>query len=208
MARGACVMAKRTLPDMSPWRRLARHPLTIPPDSMQAWIRLVLWECWIGILVCCALVFGTRLIVTAPDHIVTVFDFSKCYAAPPLVQPCERVAYRAGTLNVALNAWFGLLLVGFAVLLLWELWSAAAPKPITDEFLKLLDDSFGRNWRRPSTWPWTRMGWAYGFTLAGALSAFGLGLIASTAMSSSASARAPAVRVETSERFRGISHEP
>jgi len=191
---------------MSPWRRLARRPLTIPPDSVQEWIRLVLWECWIGILVCCALVFGTRLIVTAPDHIVTVFDFSKCYAAPPLVQPCERVAYKAGMLNVALNAWFGLLLVAFAALLLWELWSAVAPRPITDEFLKLLDDSFGRSWRRPSTWPWARIGWAYGFTLVGALSAFGLGLIASAAMSSSTSAHTPTVRVETSERFRGISH--
>ena len=198
-------MARRVVPDMSPWRRLSRRPMTIPPDSMQEWIRLVLWECWIGILVCCALVFGTRLIAAAPDHIVTMFDFSKCYAAPPLVQPCERVAYKAGMLNVALNAWFGLLLVAFAALLLWELWSAVAPKPITDEFLKLLDDSFGRSWRRPRTWPWARMGWAYGFTLVGALSAFGLGLIASAAMSSSTSAHAPAVRVETSERFRASS---
>jgi hypothetical protein len=198
-------MASRARPDMSPWRRLTRRPLTIPPDSTPEWIRLVLWECWIGTLVGCALVFGTRLIVTAPDHIVTVFDFSKCYAAPPLVQPCERVAYKAGMLNVALNAWFGLLLVGFAAMLLWELWSAVAPKPITDEFLKLLDESFGRSWRRPRTWPWARMGWAYGFTLVGALSALGLGLLVSAAMSSSPSAHAPAVRVETSERFRGIS---
>ena len=40
----------------------------------------------------------------------------------------------------------------------------AEPKPITDDFLKLLNDSFGRNWRDPRTWPWTRMLWAYGFT--------------------------------------------
>ena len=51
-----------------------------------------------------ALGFGTQLIVTAPDSIVTVFDFTNCYAAPPVVQPCERVAYRAGALNVAFNA--------------------------------------------------------------------------------------------------------
>ena len=67
-----------------------------------------------------------------------------------------------------LNAWCGLLLVGVAAWLLWELWSAVAPKPITDDFLKLLDESFGRDWRRPRTWPWARMMWAYGFTLVGA----------------------------------------
>ena len=117
--------------------------------------------------------FGTRLIATAPDNIVTVFDFTNCYAAPPVVQPCERVAYRAGLLNVAFNVWCGLLLIAVAAWLLWELWSAVAPKPITDDFLKLLDDSFGRNWRSPRTWPWARMGWAYGFTLVGAASALG-----------------------------------
>src|SRR5215471_4914226 len=199
-------MARPVGIDVSIWRRLA--PLPIPPHSMREWLRLVLWEFWMGLLVCSALVFGTRLIVTAPDHIVTVFDLSKCYAAPPIVQPCERVAYKAGMLNATLNAWFGLLLVGFAALLLWQLWSATAPRPIADEFLRLLDDSFGRSWWRPRTWPWARMGWAYGFTLVGALSAFGLGLMASAAMSSSTSAHAPAVRVETSERFREISHHP
>ena len=200
-------MARRVVPDMNPWRRLARLPLTIPPDSTRAWIRLALWEFWMGLLVCSALVFGTRLIATAPDNIVTVFDLRNCYAVP-IVQPCERVACRAGMLNVLLNAWCGLLLLAVAAWLLWELWTAVAPKPITDEFLQLLDASFGRSWRRPRSWPWTRMGWAYGFTLVGALSAFGLGLIVSAEFSSSTSAHAPAVRIETSERFRGISHHP
>ena len=192
-------MARSALPDTSPWKR---RPLPIPPDSLQTWVRFVLWECWMGMLVCSALVFGTRLIATAPDNMVTLFDFSKCYAAPPIAQPCERVVYKAGMLNVVFNAWFGLVLVAVAAWLLWELWSAVAPKPITDEFLKLLDDSFGFSWRRPATWPWVRMGWAYGFTLVGALSAFGMGLIISAALSSSTRAHAPAVHVETSERFR------
>ena len=100
-------MARRMVPDMSPWKRRA---LTIPPDSTQEWIRLALWEFWMGLLVCGALAFGTRLIATAPENIVTVFDFTHCYAAPPIVQPCERIAYRAGMLNVVLNAWCGLLL--------------------------------------------------------------------------------------------------
>jgi hypothetical protein len=194
-------MAAPVLPDMSPWRR---RPLTIPPDSLSAWLRLALWECWMGVLVCGALAFGTRLIATAPDNIVTVVDLTNCYAAPPVMLPCERVAYRAGGLNVVLNVWCGLLLIAVAAWLLWELWSAAAPKPITDDFLKLLDDSFGRDWRRPVTWPWTRMGWAYGFTLVGAISALSIGLLISTAISSSRPAKAPTVHVETSQQFRLI----
>src|SRR5690349_7808109 len=155
-------MARPVLPDTSPWTR--RPPLTIPPDSLRSWLRLAAWDFCMGMLVCGAAAFGTRLIVTAPDNIITVFDFSRCYAATPIVQPCERVAYRAGTLNVLLNAWCGLLLIAVAAWLLWELWSMVAPKPITDDFLKLLDDSFGRDWRRPLTWPWARIAWAYGFT--------------------------------------------
>ena len=58
---------------------------------------------------------------------------------------------------------------------MWELWSAVAPKPITDDFLQLLNDSFGRNWRDPRTWPWSRVLWAYGFTFVGVLFAAGTG---------------------------------
>jgi hypothetical protein len=102
------------------------------------------------------------------------------------------------------STWCGFLLVSVAAWLLWELWSAVAPKPITDEFLKLLDDSFGRSWRRPRSWPWSRLGWAYGFTLVGALSAFSLGVTLSTMVSSSSPAQSPSIRVETSERFRAV----
>src|SRR4051812_22171356 len=121
-------MARPVLPEISPWRP---RSLTIPPGSMQDWIRLAMWEVWMGMLACGALAFGTRLVAAAPDAIITVFDFTTCYAVPPIVQPCERVAYRAGMLNVVFNAWCGLLLVGVAVCLLWELWIAVAPKPIT-----------------------------------------------------------------------------
>jgi hypothetical protein len=166
-------MATWRLPELSPWKR---QPLTIPPNSLHAWISLGAWEFWMGILVYGALRFGTKLIVTAPESIVTVFDFTNCSASPPIVQPCERVAYRAGAMSVAFNVWCGVLMISVAAWLLWELWSACAPKPITDDFLKLLDDSFGRNWRRPRTWPWARLVWAYGFTLAGATSALCIGL--------------------------------
>ena len=204
-------MAERKRQELSPWRRQA---LTIPPDSWRAWVRLGVWEFSMGVLVYCALRFGTQLIVTAPENIVTVYDFTNCYAAPPVVQtvvhtvvqttvqPCERVAFRAGALHVVFNAWCGLLLVVLAAWLLWELWSAVAPKPITDDFLKLLDDSFGRDWRNPRTWPWARMGWAYGFSLAGVTSAVVIGLLVSAVISSSTQAKAPTVHVETSQRFR------
>jgi hypothetical protein len=194
-------VARSRFPDLSPWRR---HQLTIPPDSVQAWIALAMWEFWMGVLVCAALGFGTQLIVTAPAGIVTVFDFTNCYAAPPVVQPCERVAFQAGVLSVTFNAWCGLLLIAVAAWLLWELWSAVAPKPITDDFLKLLDDSFGRSWRRPRTWPWVRMAWAYGFTVVGASSALCLGLLVSAVVSSSRLTKPPTVHVETSQQFRAI----
>jgi hypothetical protein len=194
-------MAWSGLPELIPWRR---RPLTIPPDSMQDWFRLAVWETWMGVLVSAALGVGTRLITTAPDQIVTVFDFTNCYAAPPIVLPCERVASQAGTLNVVFNAWCGLLLVVVAAWLLWELWSTVAPTPITDDFLKLLDDSFGRDWRSPRTWPWARVGWAYGFTLLGAASTVGGALLLSAVISSSRPAKTPPVHVETSQRFRAI----
>ena len=51
---------------------------------------------------------GTQLIASAPHSIVTVFDFTNCYAVPPVALRCERVAIRAGALIAALNAWCGL----------------------------------------------------------------------------------------------------
>src|SRR5881392_2551770 len=184
------------LPDISPWRRRA---LTIPPDSFNAWATLAAWECWMGVLVFAALRVAVHLIRTAPDNIITVFDLRNCYAAPPVIQPCERIAYRAGGLNAALNLWCAGLLIAVAVWLLWELWNAVAPKPITDDFLKLLDDSFGRDWRKPRTWPWGRMVWAYGFTMAGAASAVVIALLIS---SSAIPVKAPTAHVETSQRIR------
>jgi hypothetical protein len=154
-----------------------------------------------GVLLYVVFGFGTQLIASAPHSIVTVFDFTNCYAAPPVALPCERVAYRVGTLNALLNAWCGLLLMAVAVWLVWDLWSAAAPRPITDDFLKLLEDSFARDWRKPLTWPWIRVAWAYGFALAGVTSGVGVSLLIS-ALSASPPPRAPTGVVETSQQFR------
>ena len=186
--------------EISPWRR---RGLKIPPDSFHAWVRLGTWEFAMGVLLYVAFGFGTQLIASAPHSLVTVFDFTNCYAAPPVALPCERIAYRAGTLNAALNVWCGLLLMAVAAWLVSDLWSAAAPKPITDDFLKLLEDSFARDWRRPRTWPWTRVAWAYGFALVGVTAGVALSLLIS-ALSAAAPAKAPAVLVETSQHFRVI----
>ena len=81
---------------MRRWRRgarderLERRALTIPPDSWRAWVRLAVWELWMGMLVCFALGLGVLLIASAPRRIVTVYDLSNCYVAQ-VVLPCERV---------------------------------------------------------------------------------------------------------------------
>jgi hypothetical protein len=185
-------------PEVSPWRR---RGLRIPPDSFHAWVRLATWEFGMGVLTYVIVRFGTQLIASAPQSIVTVFDFTNCYAAPPVALPCERVAYRTGGLIAAVNAWCGLLLIAVAAWLVWDLWSAAAPAPVTDDFLKLLEDSFARDWRRPRTWPWTRLAWAYGFALVGVTSALCLPFLVA-ALSASPAARAPTGAVDTSEQFR------
>ena len=153
-----------SLPEMSPWKR---RPLTIPPDSWRAWVRLAVWECWMGMLVYGALAVGGAPHSSPLPTTSSPCSISRTAMPRHVVQPCERVAYQAGALSVAFNLWCGLLLMAVAVWLLWELWNAVAPKPITDDFLKLLDDSFGRDWRKPRTWPWSRLLWAYGFTAGG-----------------------------------------
>ena len=193
-------MAKWTAPEISPWRP---RGLMVPPNSLHAWVRLATWEFGMGVVVYLLMAFGTQLIASAPRSVVTVYDFANCYAAPPVALPCERVAYRAGTLNAALNVWCAVLLMGVAAWLVWDLWSAAAPRPINDDFLKLLDDSFARDWRKPRTWPWTRVAWAYGFALAGVTSAAGLSLLMS-ALSDSPRAKPSVTLIETSQQFRVI----
>ena len=121
---------------------------------------------------------------------------------PRVVEPCERVAYRTGELNAVFNLWCGALLITVALWLLWELWIRVAPKPITDDFLQLLDQSFARDWRSPRTWPWARMVYAYGCTLAGVTVSVCIGLLISAVISSRTPAKTQSVHVETSQSFR------
>ena len=77
--------------------------MTFPPNSARTWIRLAVWQLWMGMLVSIVLVFGIRFIVTAPDRFYTVVDFSNCYT-PPVPVPCERIAYHGGGLDVVFTA--------------------------------------------------------------------------------------------------------
>ncbi len=128
-------------------------------------------------------------------------DLTNCYGPPPVPVPCERIVYRGGMLNTAFIALFGLMLIGAAAWLLWELWSAVEPKPITDDFLRLLNDSFGHNWRNPLKWPWARVLWAYGFTVVGAMLTAGIAMMIWTFVVSGPST-APTPRIDTSQSFR------
>jgi hypothetical protein len=187
------------IPDMRPW---GRRPLTIPPNSAQAWIHLAAWEIWMGVLISIVAGVGVALIATSPDRIFTISDLNRCYGPPPVPIPCEQVVYRGGAMNAAFSALCGSLLIGVALWLLWELWSAVEPKPITDDFLRLLRDSFARNWRNPLTWPWPRLLWAYGFALVGASVTAAVAITIWTTVASAQSARPPTVRVDTSQSFR------
>ena len=188
------------LPDMRPWG--GRGTLVIPPNSANAWFELAIWEMWMGTLVCLVSGLGAYLIVTSPSHILVVPDLTNCYAPPPVATPCERIVYRGGVLNAAFMALFGLTLVGGAAWMLWELWSAVEPKPITDDFLRLLNDSFGSDWRNPLKWPWTRLLLAYGFTFAGAMLTMGAGIVIWTILSASHPVKTPNIKIDTSQSFR------
>jgi len=196
-------MAGVMLPEMSPWNR---GPLKVPPDSLGGWIRLARWEIWMGMTVCFTIGLGIFLIATASDRIVVVSDLTACYAAPPVALPCERLVYRGGALNAALNGFCGLLLIGVGVWFLWELWGAVEPKPITDDFLRLLNDSFGRRWHNPLTWPWARLFWAYGFaTLGATLTAANNTSPSSSGAKSSFSSRISSSRSATAPSTSGYS---
>ena len=187
------------MPDMRPW---GRQPLTIPPNSRNAWIQLAIWELWMGMLVCVALGLGVALIATAPNRIVAVADLTNCYAPPPVALPCERIVYRGGALNAAFTSLCGpdadwRRRRGFC----GSCGARSEPKPITDDFLQLLHDSFGRDWRNPLTWPWARVLWAYGFTVVGVALTAGVGLMLWTFVVPADSTRPPTVKVQTSQSF-------
>ena len=191
-------MAGVTLPDMRPW---GRRPLIIPPKSADAWFQLAIWELWMGMLVCLVFGLGVYLVVTSPTHILTVPDLTNCYGPPPVPTPCDRIVYRGGILNTAFVVLCGLTLIGVAVWMLWELWSAVEPKPITDDFLRLLNESFGLDWRNPLKWPWARLFWAYGFTIVGAMLTASAGTVIWAMVVSARASTAPVPKVETSQSF-------
>jgi hypothetical protein len=151
--------------DMNPWWR--KRTIVIPPETPDEWVRLIAWQLWMGMTIFLLIVVGLWLMSSASDRIVPVQDLSPCWADPPAPPPCARTLYR-GAMNLMFSAFTGAMMWLVAGGMIWQLWSVAEPHPIADDFLRLLQDSFGRSWRNPSTWPWARVLWAYGFTAAGA----------------------------------------
>lgn len=192
-------MARGSLGENSPWRR---RSLAVPPETWQEWMHLALWELWMGMLICGFLSLGAGMVATAPDRIITAEDLSGCYANPPLQRPCERIVYRTGAMNAAFSVLFGVMSMVVGGWLVWELWGAVAPKPITDDFLRLLNDSFARNWRDPRTWPWPRLFYAYGFTAIGIALSVAAGLGVSRVISDLRPVKPPVMKVNTSQEFR------
>jgi hypothetical protein len=178
-----------------------RNRLPIPPVSPRDWLQLAAWELWAGMLLCGLIGFGLLFIVTATDRIVFAEDLSRCYATT-VVLPCERLVYRTGGLNAMFSVLIGVMSLAAALWFLWDLWSTAEPKAVTDDFLALLHHSFARNWLDPRTWPWSRMFWAYGFTALGASLTAAAAVLAWTVVSSSQPGKPPVANVETSERFK------
>jgi hypothetical protein len=185
--------------EIHPWWR--KRTIVIPPETRDEWVRLVSWELWMGLVLFLLVAIGMSLIITSPDRVVLLRDLSQCYAAPPVPSPCERTLYR-GLLNVAFSAFSGFMMIGVASWVLWSLWHAAEPAPITDDFLRLLNDSFARDWRNPKTWPWSRMFWAYGFTTLGVALGLAATMAVSAALRSLPSPRLPTATVETLQIFR------
>jgi hypothetical protein len=183
---------------MSAWNR---RGLTIPPDSWRAWTRLAVWQFWMGLVIGGAILFGVQQITTAPDRIVSFHDFTTCPAATQATGPCERI-YRTGGLNALFSVMIGVLLLVVAVWLLWELWMAVKPRPIADDFLKLLHESFARDWRHPRTWPWGRLAWAYGFALLGASSLAAVAFVLWSVAASRPITKPVRARVHASQSFK------
>jgi hypothetical protein len=190
-------MTRRPWYEQSPWWR--KRTIVIPPETPDEWVRLAAWELWMGMTIFLLVVVGFWLISSASDRIVPVRDLSPCWADPPAPPPCARTLYR-GAMNLMFSAFTGVVMWLVACGMIWQLWSAAEPPPITDDFLRLLHDSFGRSWRKPLTWPWTRVLWAFGFTAVGAAVAAGVALTIASLITPAPRPISP--KIDTSQSFR------
>ena len=155
-----------------PWWR--KRTIIVPPETRDEWVRLVAWELWMGLMLFFLVAVGIELAATPPD---------------------------GGWFTIASAMVAGVTMLTVAARVLWSLWGATEPAPITDDFLRLLHESFGRNWRDPTTWPWSRVKWAYGFTTVGVAIGLLLTLTLSEALRSLPSPRRPATQAESLQIF-------
>jgi hypothetical protein len=185
-----------TRPELAP-----TIPLVVPPETRDEWVRLVTWQLWIGLILFFLVAVGVRLIATPPVRVVVVNNARACDAMMSAPAPCQRTVYRS-RLGVVFTDVAGVMMLAVAAWLLRSLWGAAEPAPITDDFLGVLKESFGRRtWRDPKTWPWSRLKWAYGFTTVGVTIGLLLTIALSAAIRSMPSTRPPAATAETVQIF-------
>ena len=159
--------------ERQPWWRM--RTIIVPPETRDEWVRLVAWELWMGLSLFFLMAVGIELLATPPD---------------------------GGWLTDAFAIVLGVVMLTAAARVLCSLWIAAEPPPITDDFLSLLHESFGRNWRDPKTWPWSRVRWAYGFTTVGVAIGLLLTIALSEAIRSLPSARPRVTQAETVQIFK------
>ena len=137
--------------EVSPWRPRGWRSTGL----VHAWVRLGTWELGMGVILFVVFGFGTQLIASAPHqhrHRVRLHELL-CRAARRAAMRTRRVP--SGGLEAGADVGW-LLLMAVPRRGSWDLWSVAAQAD-DDDFLKLLEDSFARDWRKPRTWPWTRV---------------------------------------------------
>ena len=78
-------MARWRPQEVSPWRW---RGLTIPPDSLRAWVRLGTWEFCMGVFLYVVAGFGTQLIATAPPAL-SPCSISRTAMPPPSCCPAS-----------------------------------------------------------------------------------------------------------------------
>ena len=162
--------------DLNPsWRKRA---IVVPPETRDEWVRLVTWQLWMGLILFFLVASGITLIASSSERLVP--------------------------LSAAFSALAGVTMLIGAAWVLWLLWDAAEPAPIADDFLRLLKDSFRRDWRDPRAWPWSRLRWAYGFTAIGVTIGLIVTMALSAAMRSLPSSRPPAAQSEPVKIFRAL----
>jgi len=164
-------------------------------------VRLAVWEFGIGAVVSGAVVFGTRSSPALPAtssrlrFLEVLRRAAGCSALRTRGVPGRDVERRAQRVLRLCPCRCGRMA---AVAVVGRRRAEADHRRVPE----LLDDSFGRNWRRPRSWPWAATGVGVRLHLHRGRPGIQSGRHRLNRHLSSTPPRTPAIRVETSERFR------